>query len=131
MRELGRSAYFLVVYDSRTRVARMTRLPPKFATVAEVETAFDHVVECLARLDRAQCSILIDLRAGPMRNDPVFEQTLERQRKRVTQGFRRVAMLVATVTGAAQVERHARADAIGYQVFSDEAEALRYVSGQS
>src|SRR5687768_16991396 len=123
MRELGRSAYFVVAYDSRTHVARMTRSPLKFASVAEVDTAFDHVVVCLSRIERAECAILIDLRAGPMRNDPVFEQTLERQRRRVTQGFQRVAMLVATVTGAAQVERHSRADAIGYHVFSDEAAA--------
>ena len=113
--------------DGTTGIVRVRRTTRPFKTIAELEAAFDRLVSTIASVDRKRSGLLVDLRAGPIRNDPLFESALERQRKKITAGFRRVALLVETPLGLVQGERHARVDGIPYLVTTNETAALRHV----
>src|SRR5262245_58276183 len=96
--------------------------------MSELEAAFDRLAGLLATIDRRNSGLLMDLRSGPMRNDPIFESALERQRRKITAGFRRVALLVETPLGLVQGERHARVDGIPYFVTMNEEAALKHIT---
>lgn len=53
---------------------------------------------------------LSDLRAGPARDVPDFEQAIFKLMPRVHAGFVRSAVLVRMAVGALQIQRHARQD---------------------
>jgi hypothetical protein len=71
--------------------------------------------------------MLVDLRAGPSRNDPEFEQLAKRFRHELFSIFRRSAVLVRMAAGLMQLSRYARSDGLGTGVFTSEAEAIAYL----
>jgi len=70
--------------------------------------------------------LLIDLREGPLRNDPAFDAAVSEHRPRVFEGFHVGAVLVRTLSGKIQLSRHERVDRV-YRVFDDEAEVLAFL----
>ena len=119
--------HFVLVNDGGEGIVHVQRTTRPFKTISELEAAFDRLSGVLATVDRRNSGLLMDLRAGPMRNDPIFESALERQRKKITAGFRRVALLVQTPLGLVQGERHARVDGIPYFVTVSEAAARQHL----
>jgi hypothetical protein len=109
-------------------VIRVRRTTRPFNTISELEAAFDRLNAHFSKFTRKEMGLVMDLRAGSVRNDPVFESALERKRKVTLAGFRRVALLVQTSLGVLQCERHARIDGIPYFVTMSEASALRHVT---
>ena len=70
-----------------------------------------------------------DLRDGPMRSDPEFENRSRTQQLRTLAGFARVAVLVRTAVGKLQVSRARRESGHSTEgIFHDEAEALAYLA---
>ncbi len=127
MREQGAGEYFVLEADGSAGIVHIRRTARPFKTIAELEAAFELLALSIASVDRRYTGLLVDLRAGPMRNDPLFESALERHRKKITAGFRRVALLVLTPLGMVQGERHARVDGIPYMVTTNEEAAHRHV----
>jgi hypothetical protein len=121
--------HFVLEADGKEGIVRVRRTTHPFRTISELEAAFDKLVATIASVDRRSSGLLMDLRSGPMRNDPIFESALERQRKKITSGFRRVALLVETPLGLVQGERHARADGIPYFVTMNEQAAVQHLTG--
>lgn len=124
MRQLLREAHFHVEHEALGNVVRMTRQPTRIETADELDRAYAAVITVLDGVRSPKVALVIDIRNGAMKNDPVFERVIERHRRRMTAGFGRIVVIVESALGAAQVERHGRADATAYQVFSDEAQAL-------
>jgi hypothetical protein len=70
----------------------------------------------------------VDMRAGPMRNDPEFERAVGPINRDLFQGYGRVAILVRTAVGRLQVQRVAKANGNSDpHVFTDEDAALAYL----
>lgn len=110
----------------------IVRLIRTQAPYTSAEQARDCHVELLERvislgLDRARCGQLVDLRDGPLRTDPAFEEAIREPRARLFEGLGASAVLVRTLSGKLQLHRMERADGV-YRTFDDEDEALAYLS---
>lgn len=86
------------------------------------------VVRAMADVERARMSLLVDLRAGPMRNDPAFETAMSEYRRQTERGFLRVAFLVRSAVGELQLQRLAQEVGGAVHVTRDEADAERFLS---
>lgn len=116
--------------DEARRLVRYTRSSLPFDDLRALDDAYGGLVRAATGLERkGELALLIDLRAGPARNDPVFEQAVARYRGPMMRGFGRVALLVKTAVGRLQVGRHAREDGVVGLVTQDEDEALRFLLG--
>jgi hypothetical protein len=127
MREVLHSPYFVVTVDDHEGIVRVVRTTLPFATVAEVTRGWLDVVAALDRAGRKGRSLLADLRLGPARNEPDFEQAVRAIVPRVHAGFVRNAVLVRMAVGALQIRRHAKSDGIDRFVTDSEDEAIAYM----
>lgn len=76
-------------------------------------------------------ALLVDSRAGPLRNDGDFENMMGEQREAMFGRFRRVAVLLRTATGLLQANRLARQRQSETQpgIFQDESDAVAWLTG--
>jgi hypothetical protein len=72
--------------------------------------------------------LLIDMRRAQGRNDDAFEQAVAKHRAATVHGFSGVAVLVQSLHGQLQVQRHVREDKLGeVRVFDSEPQALEWL----
>lgn len=129
-RELYRDAYVSMVLDEGQKLIRFTRSSQPFPDLEAPQKTYEVVIPLAERFSHAGFNLLTDLRAAPGRNDPAFEAVMHSLRGRMQAPFARRATLVATAVGAMQVRRLTKEDGMERMVSSDEAELLRYLSGQ-
>jgi hypothetical protein len=110
-------------------VVRMRRTAEPVTDAQAFEADFEAYQRAMPRAERATLSLLIDLRDGPLRNEPGFEAIIRRNQRQLVGGFRRYAVLVRTSVGRLQVTRQARESGRGgtTTIFQDEKEALAYL----
>ena len=72
----------------------------------------------LESVDRATHRLLIDSRAAPGQNDPEFEKVFNRYRTRLLVDWQRSAVVVNTIPGQLQLQRHQR-EGLEADVFMD------------
>ena len=98
---------------------------------AEIVSFLDRLDLLLPVLRRKTLGLLLDMREGPMRNDPEYEQRLHRSVVRLVAGFRRVAILMQTSVGLLQASRLRRERGLlssEPHPFLSEADALAYLT---
>ena len=76
---------------------------------------------------RVEYGLIQDMRAARGRNDPEFETVMKKERPRMSQGFRRVAVIASTHVGRLQIQRYLDQDGVVGRAFLDEDEALRWL----
>jgi len=109
-------------------LVRVVRSSVPIEKIEEVDEAWGGVSRAMLPLDRAKHVLLVDLRNGPGRNDDAFEQRVAPHRAATVRGFARVAVLVRSLPGQLQTQRHVREDALGgVQVFAVEQAALDWL----
>ena len=96
----------------------VVRTTAAFETTEALGEALVGVVETLDRAGRGG-PLLVDLRAARGRNDEPFEAVMRSYRPRLLAGFSPVGILVRSVVGALQVQRHIREDGGESVVSSD------------
>ena len=128
MKQIFRDEYFTLLVDERQAIVRTIRTGKPFASIRDVEVSFEGLIKALDDLGRARYALLADIRAAPGRNDPQFEEALQRVRLKWISGFRKVGVLVQSAVGLLQVKRYARQDGVRRLVTSDEDELLRYLT---
>jgi len=116
-----------VLLDTNRGLARMTRTSAHYPSVAAAEASLHATTSALHGIARPHLGVLLDLRKGPMRNDPEFEAVAARYRFKFGEGFGRFAVLVRTAVGELQVSRYGRESHVAVAIFHDEAEALAHV----
>jgi len=126
-REILRTPYFVIHFDESEQLVRMWRTSEPFPTLDEVRAGWQSVIDACDRIGRRGRSYLADLREGPARNDPGFEQITLAMIPRLHAGFSRNAVLVKLAIGALQIRRHAKGDGIDRLITSSEQEALAYL----
>lgn len=125
--QVWQDAYMRLEIDHERRLVRQTRSAQVYEDIALMEQSFEAMNAQLFGLDRGAYGLLQDVRAVRGRNDPRFEDAIKRARTRMTAGFRRVAVLVATQVGLMQVQRLELSSPSPAHAFVDEAEALRWL----
>lgn len=104
----------------------LVRSNEPFASNEEIHASFEPVYRSLAAVPRERSSLIIDMREARWRNDGNFEEATAAHRKRLVEGFARVAILVRTTGGKLQSQRLSRAENLGWAVFDDEILAREY-----
>lgn len=127
-KQIFQDDYFTALADERLGIVRTIRSDKAFASMQELEVSFEGLIKALDDLGRARYALLADIRAAPGRNDPQFEETLQRVRLRWIGGFRKVGVLVQSAVGLLQVKRYARQDDVKRLVTNDEDELLEYLT---
>lgn len=113
--------------DAHAPLIRYTRTTEPYPSLREMERLHDEAARALDRLGRPRHSLLVDMRASPMNNDPGFERSAARARDVLVRGFPRVAVLVRTAVGSLQINRHIREGGHDIAVFTDEVQAIAYL----
>ena len=120
--------YLALEIEPASRLVRLRRSSASYQDLTTLRESLDQLNAQLKSVERAEYAMLQDLRDARGRNDEQFEAVMIRERKRMHDGFRKVAILVATQVGRLQVQRHigqgAEATA---RVFLDEGEAVRWL----
>jgi hypothetical protein len=125
--EFFSSEYHRVELDAARGIVWLARTSEPYPNLAAVRAGQEAVLDALRRCTHLRPVMLVDLRAGPSRNDPEFEQLAKRFRQELFTIFRRAAVLVRTASGTMQLTRYARSDGFGTGVFTDEDEAIAYL----
>jgi hypothetical protein len=123
--QLHRGRHFHVDVEADARLVRATRTALPFASVDEMQRAHKELLRVVAPF--REHTLLLDVRLGPARNDPDFEQGLASLRRQITERFGRVAILVKSAVGGLHARRLAREDGVAMRIFQDEAAALEYL----
>jgi hypothetical protein len=127
MREVYGSDYYVVALDEAKHLVRATRSSKPFLDVGTVSDELERMIAAVrGKIDAASCVLLVDVREGPLRNDPAFENA-SRPIAELSRSFRRQAVLVKTATGRLQLNRIGRERGNPMSVFEDEAEALAHL----
>ena len=127
LREILRTPYFVIHLDESEQLVRMKRTSEPFPSLDAVRRGWLDVIEACDRAGRRGRCFLGDMRQGPARNDPAFEQIILPLIPHVHRGFVRNAVLVKMAVGALQIKRHAKSDGIERLITSSEEEALSYL----
>lgn len=127
-KQVFQNAYFTVLVEERLRIAVTVRTDKPFGSVAALQGGIGELGDALDRMGRSRYALLVDVRAGPGRNDPDFEAALQRLLPRWLGGFRRVGVLVRSVAGLMQIQRHAKQDGIERWPSTDEAALVKYLT---
>ncbi|HEU4534015.1 MAG TPA: hypothetical protein VFS00_07855 [Polyangiaceae bacterium] len=129
MRELFRSAHFLVELDEANKVLFRRRTERGYTSAAEIEAAYEALFSAVEPFHRPEYGLLSDLRLAPPRNDPTFERAVGRYHVRFYSHFHKIAHVVLTEAGRLQIARLAQPDvARRLRVFTSEAMALEFLT---
>jgi hypothetical protein len=120
-------AYLSQEIDEARRLVRQVRSAVDFPSIGALEESISQLAAQLTPLRRGDYVLFQDMRAARGRNDPAFEAAMAKHRRRLSEGFRRVAVLVTSQVGRLQVQRYLEQDEIPGRAFLDEAEALRWL----
>ena len=109
------------------RQTAQNRSTVPFESLPDLASSISEVASILDSVGRSTFALLVDLRDGPMRNDPAFEVAMAEQRARLLAGIARVAVIVRTPLGTLQLNRHQRQGKLEWTTFNDEAAALAFL----
>lgn len=127
--EVYRNAYVTVLMDPRVPIVRLVRSDVPYPSIEALEMAIRELIGTLDRLGREGRCLLNDLRAASGRNDPAFEETMQRLRPQLYRGFSRIGLLVRSSAGALQLKRMMREDGDVRMATTDEAALIDYLLG--
>ncbi len=120
-------SYFEVSSHVETRVIKLVRTAKQAPRDVDLREMFATAHAATDAVDRASWSLLLDLTRAAGRNDDHFERAIAPERAHLERGFSKVAVVVRSVVGRLQVERHAREDGVNLRAFVDENEALAWL----
>lgn len=120
-------AYLRLEIDEAGRVVRQIRSSVEFPSIASLQASIAALVVEMRGVRRSDYGLIQDMRAARGRNDPAFEAVMSKERPRMSQGFRRVAVLASTAIGRLQIQRYLDQDGVAGRAFLDEEEALRWL----
>lgn len=118
----------MVIRESQLVIFKRSALP--ILIEAELFDFLDRFDALLPQLLRRELSLLMDMREGPMRNEPEYEALMQQALLRMGTGFRRLAVLMKSSVGMLQASRLRRERggiAAALRPFQSEQEARDYL----
>ena len=131
MSELIRSNLGVIYWERGSSIVVLQRSAVPALDPGELLVFLDRFDLLIPPISRKTLGLLMDMREGPLRNDPEYEQRLQRSVVRLVAGFRRVALLMQTSVGVLQAGRLRRENGqlpVPLVPFRSEAEARAYLS---
>jgi hypothetical protein len=119
--------FFQIIHEDERHLLRVIRSAQRFKSIKDGQRSFQTAADAASSIDKQSTRLLIDLRCGPMRNDPEFEEATKDARRQLFEGFSRSAVLVKSAVGLLQVNRHAKEDQKTPFFCNQEDEALAYL----
>jgi hypothetical protein len=101
---LENACYRVEVVD-HDRLFLVTRSSVPFTSAFHVDAMCSPVQRAMDDLGRAGRFVLVDSRAAPANNDPVYESWFDHHRKRMIEDFVRAAVVVRSIVGALHARR--------------------------
>lgn len=127
--ELLQNRFVLVQRWPSKGLVRVTRSAEPIVLLEEVDEAWGGVLIALDEAKTSDKRLLIDMRRAPGRNDDAYERAVARYRAETVARFDQVAVLVRSMPGQLQVQRHAKEDGLSkVRVFNSEPHALAWLS---
>jgi len=90
-------------FADKVVVVRRTATP--FSRIADIDRTINVLASALPADRRQGHSVLIDMRAAPLRTDPSLEPAFARYRAETERGFERAVVVVGTVLGRIRSDR--------------------------
>ena len=125
MESIAKTRHWDVAVDSAEKLVRVTRSMVPLGGLDDLQRAHKELLRLIAPY--LEYRLLLDVRFGPSRSDPEYEQGLQSLRKQILARFDRVAILVKSAVGKLHATRLTREDGSRAQIFQDEAMALDYL----
>jgi hypothetical protein len=125
-RRTFQNAHFSIWVDAGLGIVVTQRTELPFATMDQLHDVYDELGDALDELGRSRYVLMADMRAVLGRNDPEFDQAIQRQLPRWLGGFRKVGVFVRTLVGVMQIQRHSKQDGIERLASTQLPELLRY-----
>jgi hypothetical protein len=120
--------YARVTHDPTRRLVQYRRSDLPYPTPAIALQSIHRQRSAMLSPPRTlDCVILMDVRDGPLRTDPEFEQVMKQSSPDMGQHFKRCAVLVRTAIGRLQLTRHLTERRSPSLVFDDESRALAWL----
>lgn len=111
------------------KLVRVVRTSVEIDSLEQIDEAWGSVSRVLTQIDKSSHVLLIDMRSARGRNDDEFERRVAPHRAATVHGFPRVAVLVKSLPGQLQVQRHVREDGLGeVHIFVSEQDALDWLA---
>ena len=130
MRNLVTNPHFQLWQTPHPRVLRVYRTYQPFESVDAMRRSFQEVSASLDAIGREGRLLLLDTRDAPPRNEESFEREFGELRRRLLEGFREVACVMASEVGRLHAKRLGDEDGIPMAVFTSEADATEYLVAQ-
>ena len=130
MRTLHADPFVTATLDEHAGIVRYTRSHESYPSIDALRDCNQKLRSAFAALPSGTLSLLLDVRNAPPRNDTAFEAEVLDALRTLAEQFPKRATLVRTAVGKLQTQRLARERQDGVHVFSDEAQALAYLSGR-
>ena len=124
---LMQTPYVVISRLPGLRIIRFKRLAEIVNDVEIMHKTFQDSIATLDSVDRSQHGLLVDLRDGPLRNDPQFEGAFMTYSQRLYGEFAAIAVLAKTSVGKLQINRFAKMSGIAMSLFDDEGEAVHFL----
>ena len=122
-----RTPYWILERDLGAAFFRLRRTATKLESNEVLNQTAQTIERALVGVDLSRLGFLVDLRDGPMRNDPEWEKVARPWQQKMMSAFGRVAILVKTPVGKLQMNRIVRALHATAQVFDDEQQAIAFL----
>jgi hypothetical protein len=125
-----RTPYWSLERDVGAAWFRLRRTAEPFSSNDEIERVAQAIEKKLMGVDLSRLGFLVDLRDGPLRNDPEWERVMAPWQRKMMSSFGRVAILVKTPAGKLQMTRIVRALHASAEVFDQETAAIEFLRPQ-
>jgi hypothetical protein len=122
-----RTPYWWLERDVGAAWFRLRRTAEPFASNDEIQRVSETIEKKLVGVDLSRLGFLVDLRDGPLRNDPEWERIMAPWQRKMMAAFGRVAILVKTPAGKLQMTRIVRTLHASAEVFDQEKAAIDWL----
>jgi len=116
--------------ERHDRFLKMVRSAEPYPDLASIDAEYEALIAAVSIYKDRGIGLLVDLRDAKGRNDPGFEETLVRWRRKCLEGHEPLVVLVKSALGQMHVERHMKADGLSAMVTTEVSTALRAVGGR-
>ncbi|WP_437590437.1 hypothetical protein [Sorangium sp. So ce1000] len=127
LRELDRDAFMAVHHDPAQHLVFIKRYSLNYPSVAEIEQSFQRIDRALGAISRLRTLLLVDAREAPLRNDDAFEGAFVHCHTRLTQGFKKTAVILKSATGVLQLGRLSKGYTKPMGIFTRPEDALHHL----
>ncbi|WP_438017856.1 hypothetical protein WMF18_01635 [Sorangium sp. So ce315] len=130
LREIERNPYTAIYHDPTQQLVALKRSSRHYPSIDVLEQNFERIEQALGFVSKQRSVLLVDARDAPLRNDDTFDDAFSRGHARLTQGFKRSAVILKSAIGVLQVGRLSKGYVRPVSTFTRPEDALLHLGVQ-